>query len=160
MGEVKRLERFKGQVFWRDYDIERLESVADHTWRMALMLLVIEKQLAQSIDMLRALKMIIIHDIPEIKHGDPSPLGSDGTGKDSHAYNKKVAQQKFEDENQAAKEIFSQLGSGLGNELYGLWLEFEEQKTYEAQVVRAIDKYEAKLQAMEWTKDIPVSKSI
>jgi len=150
---LKKIERFKEQVFWREYPFpERFESVADHTWRLAMMLIVIEQHLSEPIDLSKALKMALIHDIPEIITGDKSPLGSDGSGKDSHAYNEVMANQKYEAEKKAAQKIFSKLGDEQGDELYNLWLEYEEQRSFEAKVVKALDKIEAKLQAMEYSK--------
>lgn len=153
--ELKKLERWRGQFFWKEYPRrERYESVADHSWRMAIMLAVIVDHLSQSLDLAKAMKMALIHDLPEIIVGDPSPLGSDGTGKDSHAYNKDVAEQKFQKEKEAAQKIFGELPKEQGAELFGLWLEFEAQASFEAKVVVAIDKLEGKLQASEYLNGV------
>ncbi len=149
----KKMERYIGQVFWRDYPQQkRYESNADHTWRMAMMLTVLESKLSEPLDFKRAMKMLLIHDIPEMIAGDPSPMGSDGTGQDSHAYNKDVAAERFDREAAAAQEIFAKLPEDQAQELYALWLEFEEQSSYEARVVKALDKLEAKFQVFEYTK--------
>jgi len=43
---LKKLERFKGQPYWRDYpEIPRYESVADHTWRLGMLVLMFSGQL-------------------------------------------------------------------------------------------------------------------
>ena len=148
---LKNLERWRGQVFWRHYpQRERYESVADHSWRMALMLTLVAENLAKPIDLAKAMKMALIHDLPEIIAGDQSPLGSDGTGKDSHAYNKSAAERKFQMEKEAAEKIFAELPKQQGDELLELWLEFESQKSFEAKVVMAVDKLEGKLQAAEY----------
>jgi len=146
---LKKLERYKDNVFWRDYDIKRWESVADHTWRMGMILIFVEKRLTQTIDLARALKLVLIHDLPEIIAGDPSPLGSDGTGKDSHRFNPEKRREKEAREAAAAEEIIAMLPTEDGEEFYALWKEYEEQKTYESQVVKAIDKVEARLQTIE-----------
>lgn len=159
IGQFKKMERFVGQFFWRDYPkIDRYDSNADHTWRMAMILTVIEPHLSQPIDFKKAMRMLLIHDIPEIIAGDASPLGSDGTGNDSHAYNKEAVVQKFESEKSAALEIFNKLPNNQANELYDLWMEYENQDSFEAKIVKAIDKFEGKLQASEyrqgsWFKD-------
>lgn len=152
MEELKKLERFKDSVFWKEYPFpRRYESVADHTWRVAIMLVVIEKYLSQPIDVAKALKMALIHDIPEIIAGDASPLGTDGTGRDSHAYNAQKAQEKFEAEKKAARKIFDRLPPDQADEFYNLWLEFEAQISFEAKVVKALDRIEGKLQAFEYS---------
>lgn len=151
----KKVERFVGQVFWRDYPAppqSHYESNADHTWRMAMMLLVLEDKLSHPIDFKKAMKMVLLHDIPEMIAGDASPLGTDGSGLDSHAYNKVKAEEKFEKEKIAAEEIFSKLPDNQAKEFFDLWLEFEEQLSYEAKVVKAIDKLEGKLQAFEYRR--------
>jgi len=153
IGELKSLERWRGQFFWRDYpQRDRYESVADHSWRVAMMLVVVEKYLSKPIDFRKAITMALIHDLPEMLVGDPSPLGSDGTGKDSHAYDQKAKDKKYEGEKVAAQKIFGELPDIHNRELYDLWLEFEQQDSYEAKVVMALDKIEPRLQVMEYSQ--------
>ncbi len=155
IGKLKDLERWRGQFFWRDYpNRDRYESVADHTWRMAIIIVLLEKHLSKPLDLAKALKMCLIHDLPEMIAGDASPLGSDGTGKDSHAYNEQVATQRHIEEERAAKEIFGQLPDNEGQAFYELWQEFEEQKTFEAKIVKVADKIEGKLQASEYLQGV------
>lgn len=47
----------------------RHESAAEHTWRLCLMVLLFEKEYAE-IDVLRLIKMCIIHDLGEAINGD------------------------------------------------------------------------------------------
>ena len=85
---LKKMERYRGQFYWRDYpEQERYESVADHSWRLGMMLILIKDELSQPLNVEKALKMALIHDAPEITAGDESPLGEDGTGKDTYAFN-------------------------------------------------------------------------
>lgn len=151
VGALKEVERFRGQFYWRDYPArERYDSVADHSWRLALLVAMIEKRLSQPIDLGKALTMALIHDIPEITAGDASPLGTDGTGKDSHAYNADVAAARHKKEYAAAQTIFSKLPNGEGNRLFALWNECEEQTSFEARVIKALDKIEALLQVIRY----------
>lgn len=151
----KKLERFVGQVFWRDYpQPQKYESDADHTWRMAMMLVLIEPHLSQPIDFKKAMKMALIHDVPEILAGDASPLGTDGTGKDSHAYNAQAAEEKHRKEKEAAQRIFGQLPAAQRDDLLATWQECEDQTSFEARVVKAIDKLEGKLQAFEYCNGV------
>lgn len=161
MQGLKEVERFKGQFFWKDYGRKKeYESVADHTWRMVMILVIIEPYLSKPINFTKTIKMALIHDIPEIIAGDSSPLGSDGTGNDAHLYNKKAADEKYEKENDAAKKIFFELSNDQGQELYDLWLEHEKQETFESKVVKALDKLEGKLQAAEYTKGVMFEKHL
>jgi putative hydrolase of HD superfamily len=159
LGAFKELERFKGQVFWRDYPFpQRYESDADHSWRMTLLLVMIAPQLSQPLDIEKALKMSLIHDVPELLAGDASPIGEDGTGLQTHAYNKNVQESRYLSEKQAAEELFGQLPTHIGAELLDLWLEYEQQSTFESKVIKALDKFEGKLQVLEWTQGKMYSK--
>lgn len=151
--KLKKLERYKGQFYWKDYPFpKRYESVADHTWRLVLLIICIKDELSKEIDLEKALKMAIIHDIAEIIAGDESPLGNDGTGKNSHAFNEEIKKKIFLKEKAAAIKIFSKLPKKIGKEFLDLWLEFEEQKSYEAKVVKSLDRLEAVLQVLEYSK--------
>lgn len=158
---LKKIERFKGQAFWRDYPTQnRYESVADHSWRLAMMVIAIEPYLSQKIDMGKALKMALIHDIAEIITGDASPLGKDGTGQDSHAYNKAIAKKRQALEKKASKKIFGELPTQQATELFALWLEYEDQASFEARIVKAMDRIEGKIQAFQYMKGRFVKKHL
>src|SRR5436190_1329697 len=104
---LKKLERYKDQVYWRDYPKQaRYESVADHTWRLCVLIMLFEHRLATKLDLSKALTMALIHDVPEIYAGDASPMGSSGTGQDSHAFNTVLAKERHAKEIAAAKKLF------------------------------------------------------
>lgn len=116
----------------------RQESVAEHTWRMALMAVLIEPLLKQKVDTARLLKMIIIHDLVEAEAKDVSALDvlRDPT----------IKIQKLEREKQAIENIRRTLKDTNGQEIYDLFYEFENKETYEAKVANALDKLEVQLQ--------------
>ncbi len=148
---LKKLERFRGQFYWRDYpQLKRYESVADHTWRLSILLILFENKLSQKFDLTKALKMALIHDLPEILAGDDSPLGEDGTGKHTHAFNQHVAHKRSVKEQQAAKELFGMLSDTKAQELLSLWQEFEDQQAFEARVIKSLDRIEALLQVLQY----------
>ena len=119
----------------------RTESVADHSWRLALMALLSARYLEKEVDLAKLLKIAIVHDLVEIFAGDiPYFLAPEG----SHAQKFKV-----ENEHQAMDKIRSLLGDIDGEEIASLWYEYEDSKSYEAQVVRALNKIEAQLQQNE-----------
>lgn len=151
--QLKKIERFKGQYYWKDYPkLERYESVADHTWRLGVIVMLFEKKLSKPLNIERALKMVMVHDLPEVYAGDASPMGTDGKGLNTHAYNKNVQASRHQKEQQAAETLFGKLPKDLKHELYSLWLEYEEQSSFEAQVVKALDKIECLLQVFEYRK--------
>ncbi|MBM7703487.1 HD domain-containing protein [Metabacillus iocasae] len=119
----------------------RQESVAEHTWRVSLMAVLIEPYLTQKIHTSKLLKMIIIHDLVEAEAGDIPAFDT--------LDNQRLKEQKASNEMKAIERIRDMLGSELGTELYELWLEFEQKETYEAKVANALDKLEAQIQHNE-----------
>ncbi|MEN2466002.1 HD domain-containing protein [Ornithinibacillus sp. JPR2-1] len=119
----------------------RQESVAEHTWRVSLMAMLLEPYLKQKVDTSRLLKMIIIHDLVEAEAGDIPAFDT--------MDNIKVKEQKALNEIKFIEKIRDTLGDSLGKELYHLWFEFENKQTYEAKVANALDKLEAQIQHNE-----------
>jgi len=116
----------------------RQESVAEHTWRMSLMAVLIEPLLTQKVNTARLLKMIIIHDLVEAEAKDISALDvlRDPT----------IKIKKVEKEKQAIENLREALKETNGEEIYNLFYEFENKQTYEALVANALDKLEVQLQ--------------
>lgn len=111
-------------------DSSRKENDAEHTWHMALCaVLFLEYADDDNIDMLKVLKMALIHDIVEIDAGDTS------------IYDDKKMISKEDREKAAAERIFGLLPSDQGEELKRLWKEFEESETSEARYAHAIDTF-------------------
>src|SRR5437762_13718163 len=48
----------------------RRESVAEHTWHMALLAMLVDRHLEHPVDTERTLKMILVHDLVEAEAGD------------------------------------------------------------------------------------------
>ncbi|MCL7988474.1 HD domain-containing protein [Sphingobacterium sp. lm-10] len=116
----------------------RQESVAEHTWRMSLMAILIEPLLDQKVDLARLLKMIIIHDLVEAEAGDVSVL--------DQIRNPEIRKVKQQREALAIQHLRDMLSSANGQEIYDLFYEFEDKQTFEAKVANAIDKLEVQLQ--------------
>lgn len=151
VGALKEVERWRGQYGWRDYPQRaRYDSVADHSWRLALLVVMIAPKLSQPFDVTKALTMALIHDVPEIIAGDASPMGDDGTGKNAHSYNPVIAAERHERERAAAEEIFSKLPDDDRVRFLALWNECEAQSSFEARVIKALDKIEATIEAIHY----------
>ena len=116
----------------------RQESVAEHTWRMSLMAVLIEPLLKHKVDTGRLLKMIILHDLVEAEAKDISALDV--------LRHPEIKIQKIENEKQAIENLRSALKETNGEEIYDLFYEFENKETYEAKVANALDKLEVQLQ--------------
>ncbi|MGM9951314.1 MAG: HD family hydrolase [Lysinibacillus sp.] len=140
--EIIRLgERLKMELRHSWLSNGRQESVAEHTWRLALMAMAIEPHLLQKVDSERLLKMIIIHDLVEVYAKDVPAFD---TMNDPEAKARKRA-----NEEAAMERICRLMGEESGRYFRDLWLEFEEKQTYEAKVANALDKLEAQQQHNE-----------
>lgn len=117
------------------------DRVAAHSWRMAVMLIFLAPYLKKDINLLKVLKLAIIHDLPEAIVGDQPYF--------KHMFNEDARLAKEKKEKQAILKINSQLPFVNKDELLQLWEEYEARISYEAKVVRAIDKIEAQIQHNE-----------
>lgn len=128
----------------------REESVAEHTWRVALFVILSSKYLDQKINIEKALKIAIVHDIVETITGDTPYF--------SYKFDP-IKQEKIKlEEVKAINKIKKMLPAEVGLEIHELWIEFCMGESYEAKLVRAIDKMEAQIQFNEtdlvhWKKD-------
>ncbi|MDP4086948.1 MAG: HD domain-containing protein [Bacillota bacterium] len=138
---IKLGERLKLELRHSWLSNGRQESVAEHTWRVSLMAMLIEPLLKKQINTSKLLKMIIIHDLVEAESGDIPAFNT--------MANPKLKEQKALNEVKAIERIREMLGDGLGTELYNLWFEFERKETYESKVANALDKLEAQIQHNE-----------
>ncbi len=119
----------------------RRESVAEHTWRMTLMAVLLQPYLKTNLDMDKLLKMVIIHDLVEAEARDIPVF---------EIMNDVVAmKQKQANELRAMSNIKNILPEELGEDLYRIWIEFEAKETYEAKVANALDKLEVQIQHNE-----------
>jgi len=108
----------------------RSENSAEHSWHFALMIIVLaEHSNHQPLDVLRILKMVLIHDLVEIDAGD------------TFAYDTKSMADQHERESRAADRIFGLLPPDQTIEFRALWDEFEAQQTPEARFAAACDRF-------------------
>ena len=127
-------EQLKCRTRHCDTTSGRRESVAEHSWRLCLMALLLRDEFPEA-DMDRVLQMCVIHDLGEAFTGDiPTFLK---TGQD-------------EDEEEGVLENwFQSFPSPAKEEMLSLLLEMEEMKTREAKIYTAMDKLEALIQHNE-----------
>ncbi len=104
----------------------RQENSAEHSWHVALMALVLAEYAESKIDLLKVVKMLLIHDLVEIEAGDTWLFAED-------------QRNKFANEAQAARHLYAKLPDPQQQEYLLLWHEFEERVTVEAQFAAAID---------------------
>jgi len=108
----------------------RAENSAEHSWHFALMVVVLaEHSNHQPLDILRILKMVLLHDLVEIDAGD------------TFAYDAKNMADQHEREAIAATRIFGLLPPDQAAEFRALWDEFEAHQTPEARFALACDRF-------------------
>jgi putative hydrolases of HD superfamily len=130
--EIDRLKNIVRRT--RLFDGSRLENDAEHSWHLAMMVIVLAEHSNEKIDLSKVIKMVLIHDIVEIDTGD---IFLYDTTKDHN---------NSEEEEIAAHRIFGLLPEDQYRDFLSAWKEFEERKTPEAKFARAIDRYAPTLQ--------------
>lgn len=105
---------------------DRRENSAEHSWSLALLAITLFPDASPSLDRLRVLKMLLIHDLVEIDAGD------------TFCYADRP--DKAEAERRGAERLFGMLPDGLAAEFTGLWVEFEGAETEEAAFANALDR--------------------
>lgn len=108
--------------------LSRRENSAEHSWQVVLCAIVFEQYANQTVDLLKVIKMLALHDIVEIDAGD------------TFHYDKSGTEGLYNTELMAAKRIFGLLPPGQSKEYLALWQEFEAKITPEAQYASAIDR--------------------
>ncbi|KAM7472879.1 hypothetical protein LguiA_011062 [Lonicera macranthoides] len=125
---------------WVKREIQGPESIADHMYRMGLMALISADIPGVNRD--KCIKMAIVHDMAEAIVGDITP--TDGIPKS----------EKSRQEKEALDHMCKLLGGGpRAKEIHELWMEYEENSSVEAKVVKDFDKVEMILQALEYEND-------
>lgn len=119
----------------------RQDSSAEHSWRIAVMAILLGPYLKEKVDMVKVLKMATFHDLPKIMTGNVLAQIYD--------YDKKVKDDTEKAKEDAARDLTKVLPGKLDTEVYDLWKEMEEQKTTEAIFVKALGKIEVRIQHNE-----------
>jgi putative hydrolase of HD superfamily len=112
----------------------RAENDAEHSWHLCLCVIVLaEHANTPQLDVLRVLKMVILHDLVEIDAGD------------TFAYDVAGMVGQHDREAIAADRIFGLLPEDQTREFRALWDEFEAKQTPEAKFATAVDRFQPML---------------
>ena len=111
-------------------DGSRKENDAEHALHAALMAVLLAEYSNEPIDILKVVKMLLLHDLVEIDAGD------------SYAYDEAAQATAHEREQKAADRIFGMLPKDQRQEFRGLWDEFEEYETPEAKFAHVMDNFQ------------------
>lgn len=112
----------------------RTESVAEHSWRMSLMALLLHSEFAD-VNMDKVVKMCVIHDLGECFTGDIA------------TFIKTDDDRKTEDE--LLQRWVGSMPREVSADLSALFAEMQAQQTAEAKIYKALDKLEALIQHNE-----------
>jgi len=131
--QLKSVPRYSSSL-WKDGD-----TVAEHSWRLALMVYTIGSQFKIGIDLNKAIAMAMIHDLAESLTGDIDAVNT------YNAYQEKNKQISKQNKHVAEVKAMKNIMGGLffGKDMLELWEEFEAQESTEAKFVKALDKLEA-----------------
>jgi len=123
---------------WTMRDVpNRTESDAEHCYSMIMLALEIMSKNDLKLDQLKVLKMIAYHELGEIDTGDITPV------------DKIERKEKYQKELVGVTRISEEYEMP---EILELWLEFEENKTPEAQFVKKLDKFDCVLQSKVYSE--------
>ena len=109
-------------------DKSRRENDAEHSWHLAMMAILLSEYAREEVDLLKVVKMALVHDLVEIDAGD------------TFCYDEAGNRDKAERERKAADRIFGMLPEDLGAEIRALWEEFDAMESPESRFANALDR--------------------
>ena len=124
--EVDKLKRVLRMT--RVMDGSRRENSAEHSWHIAVMAPLLAEYSPEPVDVLRTMKMLLIHDVVEIDAGDTFCFDEDGH------------HDKEQRELRAAERLFGLLPDDQAAEFRTLWDEFEVGESTDARFAVALDR--------------------
>lgn len=125
---IQEIEKLK--VVYRQNRVleDRFENSAEHSWHAVMMALLLEEDVKfKKLDILKVIKMLMIHDIVEIDAGD------------TFLYDTKGREEAETTELNAANRIFGLLPDEFATEYLNIWQEFEAHESNEAKYAKALD---------------------
>lgn len=132
------LKKIKRKGWYEKAGIDFPESVADHSYSLTCIAMVISDLL--KLDTQKVMKMCILHDLAESITGDLTPT-------------KISRKEKQKLENKIMRKILSILPNNISKKYFEIWNEFQQSKSQEAKLVHESDKFEMALQASIYWKE-------
>jgi putative hydrolases of HD superfamily len=135
---IVNLKKISRQGWIDKVSIKNPESVADHSYSMAMISMVISD--LENYDSEKILKMVLLHDLAESKIGDFTPEQID-------------IEKKIQLENTAFNEIIGDLPDSIKKQYLEIWQEYQENISPESKIIHQIDKLEMVLQAKTYQNE-------
>ena len=124
--EIDRLKEITRRTYLASGN--RRENTAEHSWHLAMLVMVLGEYAAEPIDVGHTMKLVLVHDIVEIDAGDTFAYDTDGNNS------------KSKRETAAADRIFGLLPPDQAQSMRALWDEFEARATPEARFANVVDR--------------------
>ena len=125
--EVDKLKQIQRRTML--LDCSRRENSAEHSWHIALIVLILSEYAEEdNLDLLQVIKLLLVHDLVEIDADD------------TYCYDEVGGQDQKEREMKAADRIFNILPKDQADSFRALWNEFEAGETAESRFANALDR--------------------
>jgi putative hydrolase of HD superfamily len=134
--EAERLKTVTRSAYTSTGDVE---SVAEHSWRLAMMAVVLAPHFPE-VDQARLVRMCLIHDLGEAIGGD-IPAPEQARRRAEGAVEGKAAAERRD-----LLTLLAPLPQSLHDDIVGLWDEYEAAESPTAKLAKALDKLETILQ--------------
>lgn len=139
---------------WINFDIPNPESIADHMYRMSIIAMSLSPASFgdHKPDISKCVKIALVHDIAESLVGDITPTDAniDKVEKNKREYKTILY----------LSDVIRPYNEDFSKELVDLWLDYEEQRCFEAVITKDIDKYELLIQTLEYEKACKGEKNL
>lgn len=141
--QIVRLLKTQKRTGWIDRLVPepKVESIADHMYRMAIISMAIPNQ---QINIDKCVKISVVHDIAESLVGDITPF---------EGVTKEEKHRREWETIQYLSELIKPYNEPFSKELMELWLDYEEIRCIEARYVKDVDKFEMIQQAWDYEQD-------
>ena len=130
---IKKAENLKNTLRYSFTSDGSQESSAEHSWRLSLLVMMCASSFP-NLNLEKALKMAVIHDLPEAICGD------------TPAIYQEEYETKINKERNALIKIVQSLATQTQSDIIELWEEYERAETEEANYVKSLDKLETLIQ--------------
>ncbi len=160
IGKLKKIPR-KG---WVLIGVKNPASIADHSFRLAIMTWILAKEKKLNVE--RAIKIALIHDLCELYAGDTTPYDPilpkdkkewpklfDKWPRFSKSKKNQNYLKKHKKERASLIKLISGLPPEIKKEILNLWFDYEKGRTKEGRFVKQVNRLETLLQAFEYGKE-------
>lgn len=163
VGRLKSLKR-RG---WLMRDVADPETVADHAFRVLFLTWIFSR--GRAINTKKVLKMALVHSLSAVYIDYISPydklLEIKSYSEAQRRYpalvirapvqvKELIKNKRFQEEKKAIERLVKELPEDISSKIIDLWVDFETSSSKEAKFLRAIDKLENLLQAIEYRKEL------